>query len=442
MSYELVLRGATLMTPSGPREADVGVSGGKIAEIGTIAPEAGGETIHLGGAHVLPGLIDSQVHFREPGLEHKEDLATGTAGAALGGITAIFEMPNTKPNTDTAERLSDKVQRGRDKAFVDFAFFIGATAENAEVLGELERLEGCSGVKIFMGSSTGSLLVADDPTLERVLSSGSRRVAVHCEDEDRLIARRSLAEEGAAPRFHPVWRDVESARLATERLLRVAARTGRRVHVLHVTTEEEVELLSRHKAVATMEVTPQHLTLEEDAYARLGTKAQMNPPIRGGRHRAALWRAVQKGIADVVGSDHAPHTLEEKARPYPQSPSGMPGVQTTVPLLLDAVAGGKLSLTRLVDLLAHGPCRIFGIAEKGRLGVGYDADFTIVDLKGETAITDASMATRTGWTPFHGMTTRGRVLRTIVRGQTVMADGELLPRISAQPVRFQECLPR
>ncbi len=441
MAFDLLLRGGTLVTPGGVTKADVGVRGGRIAGIGALSAD-GAEVVDATGLHVLPGLIDTQVHFREPGLEHKEDLGTGTAGAALGGITAVFEMPNTNPNTDTPARLADKVRRGREKAWTDFAFFAGATADNAEGLAEMERMEGCSGVKIFMGSSTGTLLVDEDDALRRILRSGDRRVAVHCEDESRLRKRRALVEgSNAHPRLHPVWRDEETALLATRRLLALAHETGRRVHVLHVTTAEEARLLEEHKDLATMEVTPQHLLLDLEDYERLGTRAQMNPPIRGGRHTEALWRAVRTGVADVMGSDHAPHTAEEKARPYPASPSGMPGVQTMVPLMLDAVSKGLLTLERLVDLLAHGPQRIYQIAGKGRLAVGWDADFTLVDLGARRTIDGSWIASRCGWSPFEGRRVTGWPVRTIVRGRTVMADDELIGRPSGEPVRFMEAPP-
>lgn len=441
MSFDLLLRGGTLATPGGLVRADVGVRDGRIADIGELTSDAA-EVVDATGLHVLPGLIDTQVHFREPGLEHKEDLGTGTAGAALGGITAVFEMPNTNPNTDTPERLADKVRRGRAKAWTDFAFFAGATADNAALLAQMELMEGCAGVKIFMGSSTGTLLVDESDALRRILRSGSRRVAVHCEDESRLRERRALVEgDEAHPRLHPVWRDEETAILATRRLLELAHETGRRVHVLHVTTAQEARLLEDHKDLATMEVTPQHLVLDLDDYERLGTHAQMNPPIRGGHHRQALWRAIRVGVVDVLGSDHAPHTREEKAQPYPRSPSGMPGVQTMVPLMLDAVARGQLTLERLVDLLAHGPQRIYQIAGKGRLAVGWDADFTLVDLGARRTIEAGWIASRCGWTPFEGREVTGWPVRTIVRGRTVMAEDELVGEPGGEPVRFMEAPP-
>jgi len=438
-NFDLVLRNGSAITPSGTVTVDIGITHGRIAAIGSLGGAGAAESFDATGLAVLPGLIDTQVHFREPGLEHKEDLATGTAGAALGGITAVFEMPNTKPTTTTPEALADKLARAKGRTWVDHAFFLGAAAENIEHLAEWEKLPGCAGIKVFMGSSTGSLLVADDATLARVLAAGSRRVAVHCEDEDRLNERRALVEAGAHPRLHPDWRDVETALRATTRLLRLAEAAGRRVHVLHVTSAEEMALLKGHKDLATVETTPQHLTLAgPECYDRLGTYAQMNPPIRDARHRDALWQAVAEGVVDVLGSDHAPHTREEKAKPYPQSPSGMTGVQTLVPLMLDHVNAGRLTLERLVDLMAAGPARIYGIIGKGRIAAGFDADFTIVDLKAERTITNQWIASRCGWTPFDGVQVTGWPVATIIGGRMVMRDGELLGAPGGRPVRFFE----
>jgi dihydroorotase len=374
-------------------------------------------------------------------MEHKEDLESGTRGAALGGVVAVFEMPNTKPLTDTADALAEKLKRAKGRAWTDHVFFVGATAQNAEHLGELERLPGCCGVKIFMGASTGDLLVADDPTLARVLAHGRRRVAVHAEDEERMKSRRHLAEQGNDPANHPVWRDVESARLATERILRLARAARRPVHVLHVTTADEVPMLAAAKDIATMEVTPQHLTLEApDCYQQLGTRAQMNPPIRDAKHRAGLWEAVRQGVVDVLGSDHAPHTLEEKALPYPKSPSGFAGVQTLLPLMLNHVAQGRLTLQRLVDLTSAGAQRIYNIAGKGRLAVGYDADVTLVDLKAERTIENRWIASKSGWTPYDGMRVTGWPVGTIIRGNVVMRDGGLANAAVGQPVRFVDTM--
>jgi len=441
--YDLIIAGGTLATTGGLVQADVGNRNGCIAAVGRLDRGAAAEVFDAHGLHVLPGVIDSQVHFREPGLEHKEDLASGTAAAALGGVTAVFEMPNTSPSTLTAADLADKLMRAKGRAWVDHAFFIGASDENAGDLPALERLPGCSGVKIFMGSSTGSLLVEDDETLESVLRNGSRRVAVHAEDEGRLRERLALVRSGADVAMHPEWRDAETALRATQRLLRIARAAGRRVHVLHVSTGDELPVLAESKDLATVELTPQHLTLAApDCYERFGTKAQMNPPIRTADHRAALWHALDQGIVDVIGSDHAPHTLDEKARDYPGSPSGMPGVQTLLPLMLDHVNAGRLSLERLIDLVCTGPTRIYGVAGKGRVAVGYDADFTVVDLKARRAITADWLASKCGWSPFEGLTVTGWPQATVVRGNLVMRDGELLGTPAGAPVRFQETLPK
>ncbi len=434
-SYDLMLRNGIVWTPGGPVEADVAVSGGKIAAIG----EGGdaGETIDCTGLTVLPGVIDTQVHFREPGLEAKEDLESGSRAAVLGGVTAVFEMPNTKPNTDSAEALNDKLARAANRMWCDHAFYIGATAANTPRLGELERLPGAAGVKIFMGASTGDLLVAEDDALARVLASGRRRVAIHAEDEARMNARLGERIEGD-PSSHPVWRDDESAILATQRILALARAARRRIHILHVTTPAELALIARNKDIATCEVTPQHLTLAgEEAYPALGTYAQMNPPIRSAAHRDGLWHWLNQGVPDVIGSDHAPHTKEEKAKPYPASPSGMPGVQTLLPLLLDHVANGRTSLQRLVDLTSAGAQRIFGIVGKGRIAAGYDADFTIVDLKAQWTIEENWLASRCGWSPFTGMRLTGKPVGTIIRGRRVMWETSLADQAHGQPVRFE-----
>lgn len=439
-SFDCVIRGGTLVTPAGRMAADVGIVDGKIAAIGDLSAAVTGEVIDATGLHVLPGVIDSQVHFREPGLEHKEDLEAGSRGAVKGGVTAVFEMPNTKPETVTAQALADKVARGRARMFCDFAFYVGGTEENISELSELERLPGCCGVKVFMGSSTGSLLVPSDDGVGQVLRSIGRRAAFHSEDEYRLRERRVLAEDGKVE-THPVWRDDAAAFESTQRLVRLARAAGKRIHLLHVSTAEEMDFIAGYKDWASVEVTPQHLTLEApDCYERLGTKAQMNPPIRDAHHRARLWQGVTEGVVDVLGSDHAPHTEEEKAKRYPASPSGMPGVQTLVPVMLDHVNAGRLTLERFVDLTSHGPNRVFGIAGKGRLAVGYDADLTIVDLAATREITDSWMENKSGWTPFHGMKVTGWPVGTIIRGQRVMWEDEILGAAQGAPVRFQETL--
>jgi dihydroorotase len=381
-------------------------------------------------------VIDTQVHFREPGLEHKEDLETGSRAAVMGGVTAVFEMPNTRPLTTTAEALADKVRRARGRMFCDFAFYVGGTRETIDDIPALERLEGSAGIKVFMGSSTGDLLVDDEPSLDRIVARISRRAAFHAEDEARLKMRASLRRPGDAS-SHPVWRDEQAALIATQRLVRLAEKHGRRVHILHVSTAEEMEFLAGHKDWASVEVTPHHLTLAApDCYRRLGTYAQMNPPVRDERHRAALWAALAGGVVDVLGSDHAPHSREEKDHPYPETHSGMTGVQTLVPIMLDHVNAGRLSLERLVDLISAGPQRLFGIRGKGRIAAGWDADLTVIDLKRRQTITNGWIASRCGWTPYDGVAVQGWPVGTIVRGRRVMWEGEIAAPAHGEPIRF------
>ena len=439
-TFDLIVRGGEVVNHAGRGLADVGVRGGKIAAIGDLGQASAGEIVNAAGLTVLPGVIDSQVHFREPGLEWKEDLETGSRGAVLGGVVAVFEMPNTQPTTTDPEALADKLARAKNRMHCDHAFYVGGTHENAAQLGELERLPGCCGVKVFMGASTGTLLVADDEGVEAVLRSINRRAAFHSEDEYRLAERRPLAREGDWT-SHPEVRDAQSAIQSTERLVRLARKVGKRIHVLHVTTGQEIDFLAQHKDVASVELTPQHLTLVgPEAYERLGAYAQMNPPIRDASHQAGLWRAIEMGVADVLGSDHAPHTREEKARPYPASPSGMPGVQTLVPIMLTHVAEGRLTLERFVDLTSHGPGRVFGMAGKGRLAEGYDGDLTLVDLKARRTISAADTASRCGWTPFDGFEAKAWPIATIIRGRVVMRDGDLVSPGGGTPIRFSENL--
>jgi dihydroorotase len=441
-SYDLIIRGGVVVNQDGEGAGDVGITAGRIAALGDLAGASAGETIDAKGLHVLPGVIDTQVHFREPGLTHKEDLETGSRSAVLGGVTAVFEMPNTNPLTTSAAALADKIAHARHRMHCDFAFYVGGTRENTQDLAELERLPGCCGIKVFMGSSTGSLLVEDDDGVRNILKSIRRRAAFHSEDEYRLRERKDMRVDND-PRSHPVWRDEITALQCTQRLVSLAHETGRRIHVLHVTTAQEMAFLAGHKDVASVEVTPHHLTLAApECYERLGTLAQMNPPVRDATHRAALWRGLAAGVVDVLGSDHAPHTRDEKAKPYPASPSGMTGVQTLVPLMLDHVNAGRLSLARLVDLTSAGPNRLFGIAGKGRIAVGYDADFTIVDLKRRATIRNADVGSRAGWTPYDGVTVTGWPVGTIVRGQRVMWEGEIVTPGRGEAMRFGEALQR
>lgn len=435
-TYDLIIRGATVVNHDGQGERDIAIRSGRIAALGQLTNAKAATVIDARRLHVLPGVIDSQVHFREPGLDHKEDLASGSLAAVMGGVTAVFEMPNTKPLTTDAAALADKVARARGRMHCDFAFYVGATRDNIADIPRLETLEASAGIKVFMGASTGDLLVEDEPSLDRIIATIRRRAAFHAEDEARLRARTGFREAGKAA-SHPLWRDVEAAMIATQRLVRLAETHRRRVHVLHISTADEIKWLAQHKDWATCEVTPHHLTLvAPECYERLGTFAQMNPPVRDETHRQGIWAGIADGTVDVLGSDHAPHTADEKHHPYPDSHSGMTGVQTLVPVMLDHVNAGRLSLARFVDLTSAGPQRIFGLRGKGRIALGYDADLTVVDLGRSETITNAWIRSKSAWTPYDGYRVKGWPVGTFVRGRRVMWMGEIESTPAGEPVRF------
>ena len=421
MHYDLILRGGSCVLPWGTVPADIGVIDGRIAAIGAAREATADQVLDVTHLHVLPGLIDPHVHLRDPGDPAIESIATGTRAAVLGGITTVFDMPNTSPAITDAATVAWKQAYIPQHAYCDMGFYVGATKGNAAALAGLETQAGVCAVKVFAGSSTGDLLVEDDASIEAVLRHGHRRVAFHSEDEYRLQARRGLFHDGDPYASHMEWRDVECARLGTERILALAERTGRPVHILHVSTAEELDLLRQHRRLATVELLVNHLTQwAPEVYERLGGYAVMNPPLRDRRHTEAAWAAVADGTADTIGSDHAPHPRAAKERPWPAVAAGLTGVQTLVPVMLDHVAAGRLTLERMVDLMAAGPARVYGLACKGRICAGYDADFTVVDVAARRTITNDWIASPCGWTPFDGMTVTGWPVITIVRGSVVM----------------------
>ncbi len=435
-NYDLILTNGTIVNHAGIGRFDIAIMNEKIVALGDLSQKSAKKIIDCKGLHILPGVIDTQVHFREPGLTHKEDLRSGSLAAVMGGVTGVFEMPNTKPLTITKEAFEDKISRASDNMHCDFAFFIGGTHENVDKLPMLEKLPGCAGVKVFMGSSTGSLLVADDEGVRAILNAISRRAAFHSEDEYRLEERKNLRVENDVS-SHPIWRDEEVALNSTKRLVRLAHETGKQIHILHISTKQEMEFLSQHKDIASLEVTPHHLTLDAKYYQTHGSLIQMNPPVRDISHQKGLWWGLKNGVVDILGSDHAPHTLEEKNQPYPKSPSGMTGVETLVPIMLDHVNRGRLTLEHFVDLTSHAPNRLFGLTTKGRLAVGYDGDLTIIDLKKEKIITNSELSSRAGWSPYDGKKVKGWPVGTIIRGNIVCWEGELITPNIGRPIKFQ-----
>ncbi len=434
--YDLLIRNGTAVFPWGEAAADIGVTGGKIAAIG--ASGTADTVIDAAGLHVLPGLIDPHVHLRDPGDPAIETIPDGTRGAVLGGLTAVFDMPNTSPAVTSAERVAWKQDYVEQSAWCDMGLYVGATKANTPELAGLETLPGVCAVKVFAGSSTGDLLIEDDASLERVMRSGRRPVAYHSEDEYRLQARKPMFHSGMPYRSHMEWRDEECAILGTRRLLALARKTGRATHILHVSTAQELELLRSHHDVATAEILVNHLTQwAPDVYDRLGGFGVMNPPIRGPEHQAAAWAAVRDGTADTIGSDHAPHPRAAKLKPWPEVPAGLTGVQTLVPIMLDHVNAGRLTLGRLVDLMSAGPARVYGAVGKGRLAAGYDADFTLVDMAARRTIEDKWIVSPCGWTPFDGMAVTGWPVAAIIRGAAVMRDDEVLGQPGGKLVRFR-----
>ena len=435
--FDLIIRGGTCVLPWGMEQTSVGVRDGRIAALGVGSDVSASETIDATGLHVLPGLIDPHVHLRDPGNAAVETIPTGTRGAILGGITAVFDMPNTTPSIVDAEKLAWKQGYVEQVAWCDMGLYVGGTKTNIPELAALELGRGVCAIKVFAGSSTGDLMVEDDENLEKVMRSGRRRIAYHSEDEYRLQERKHLFKSGDPYSRHAEWRDEEAAFLGTRRLMALARKTGRPAHILHVSTEEELVYLKDFRDISTVEVLVNHLTqMAPDVYDRLQGFGVMNPPIRGRRHYEASWAAVRDGTVDSVGSDHAPHPRAAKEKPWPDCPAGLTGVQTLVPVMLDHVNAGRLSLMRMVDLMCAGPARVYGVVGKGRLAAGYDADFTLVDMKQRRKIEESWIVSPCGWTPFAGMDITGWPVATIVRGKAVMREDEVLGGPMGRLVKF------
>ena len=434
-NFSLIIKNGSCYIDDKLTKTDIGLSGGKIKKIGKIELNSS-KVYDATDKVVLPGIIDTQVHFREPGSTDAEDLESGSRAAVLGGVTSLFEMPNTNPPTANLIEFDKKLKAAKNRMHSNYAFYFGATPDNTDQLADLKNVEGCCGVKLFAGSSTGNLLVDKEADIEKVISSSNRIVSIHSEDEDIIKLRKKFIKKGDV-HSHPEWRNVECAMSSTRRVVKIAERYNKKIHVLHVTTKDEVDFLAMHKKNVTFETTPQHLTLyAPDCYDKLGTYAQMNPPLRTKEHYDRLWVAIKNNIVDVLGSDHAPHLKVNKDKVYPDTPSGMPGVQTIFPVMLDHVNNEKLSLKQLINLMCENPCRIFGIKNKGYIKEGFDADLTIADMNKEVVIKDEMIASKCGWTPFNKYKVKGFPVGTIVNGNLVMSDGKVVLESKGQPLKF------
>ena len=436
---DLIIKNGNCFIDDNLVNTDIAIKDKKIVKIGKNLGDAK-EFIDASGLKVLPGCIDTQTHFREPGSTDTEDLHSGSRAAIAGGITSVFEMPNTNPPTSNIKEFQRKLDLAKNRMYCNYAFYFGATADNANDLASLESLEGCCGIKLFAGSSTGNLLVAEESDIEKVFKNASKVVAVHSEDEEILNRNKKLIKEGDV-HTHPIWRSVECSIASTRRIVRIAEKYKKKAHILHITTKEEIDFLSQHKGNITFEITPQHLTIyAPDCYNKLGTYAQMNPPLRDKSHYDRLWYAVRNNLNDTIGSDHAPHLKENKEKKYPNSPSGMPGVQTLMPVMLNHVNEGKLTLSQLVKLVCENPVKIFGIKNKGFLKEGFDADFTIVDMNKSIEIKNENIESKCGWTPFDGYKFNGTPIATIIAGNIKMLNGKILGDANGTPLQFGKVL--
>ena len=434
-NFSLIIKNGSCYIDGKLTKTDIGLLDNKIKKIGKIELNSS-KVYDATDKVVLPGIIDTQVHFREPGSTDAEDLESGSRAAVLGGVTALFEMPNTNPPTSNLVEFDKKLQAAKNRMHSNYAFYFGATPNNTDQLAQLKDVEGCCGVKLFAGSSTGNLLVDKEADIEKVISSSDRIVSIHSEDEDIIKLRKKFIKKGDV-HSHAEWRNVEVAMSSTRRVVKIAERYNKKIHVLHVTTREEVDFLAMHKKNVTFETTPQHLTMyAPDCYDKLGTYAQMNPPLRTKEHYDRLWVAIRNNIVDVLGSDHAPHLKENKDKEYPNTPSGMPGVQTIFPVMLDHVNNEKLTLQQLINLMCENPCKIFGIKNKGYLKEGYDADLTIADMNKEVVIKNEMIASKCGWTPFNNYKVKGFPVATIVNGHLVMSDGKVVEESKGTPLKF------
>ncbi|MBW4468369.1 MAG: dihydroorotase [Pegethrix bostrychoides GSE-TBD4-15B] len=434
---ELLIRQARVLLPDGDfLLGDVQIRGHQITQVAPEIPAESAEAteIDAAGLTLLPGVIDPQVHFREPGLEYKEDFFTASCACAKGGVTSFLEMPNTRPLTVNQAMLDDKLDRAAAKSLVNYGFFIGATADN---LDDLLTVTPTCGIKIFMGSMHGALLIDQEALLEKIFAKGSRLIAVHAEDQARILERRQQFAGRTDPAVHSQIQDNQAALLATELALKLSKRYRRRLHILHLSTAEEVDLLRQDKpAWVTAEVTPQHLVLNTSAYETIGTLAQMNPPIRLAHDNEVLWQALRDGVLDFIATDHAPHTLEEKSQGYPNSPSGMPGVETSLAVMLTQAMQGRCTVPQVSHWMSTAVAAAYGIPLKGAIAPGYDADLVLVDLNNYAPLKREELQTKCGWSPFEGWNLTGWAVTTVVGGQVVYDRGKLNLAVRGRPLAF------
>jgi dihydroorotase len=440
MTVRTLIRGATCVFPDEIRKADILIEDAVIRGIDPPRSAAADEQIDGSGLHLLPGVIDDQVHFRDPGLEHKEDLRTGSRACAKGGVTTFLEMPNTRPSTTTVTALAEKLERASQRSVVNYGFYMGATFDPATGrtnLHELQTAERTPGIKIFIGSSTGDLLVDDQAALEEIFGSTKLPICAHCEDEKTVRENSRRLNGGSTVADHSRIRDEQAALIATRRAVDLSRRHRHPFHVLHVSTRAEAEFLRDRPSWVTAEACPHHLFFSVEDYDRLGTLVQMNPSVKSAADVEGLWQALRDGRIEVIATDHAPHTLEEKRQGYPKSPSGVPAVENSLALMLDAASRGLCTLQQIVAWMSENPARIWSLKGKGRIAEGFDADLVLVDLKERRVIRNEEQVTKSGWSPWHGVELAGWPVRTWVMGRTVYADGRISDDPQGQEARYE-----
>ena len=433
MDRRLVFKDAQIVSANGVRAGDVLIEDHVIARIDSNIDVGGATEIPLGGNYLFPGVIDGHVHFREPGLTHKETISSGSAAAVRGGVTSYLEMPNTNPATTDQVRVDEKLEIAARTSYANYGFFIGATVDNIEALKIARRVPG---IKVFMGSSTGNMLVDDQDVLERVFAETSLPIAVHAEEEQTVKTNLERFQERTDAAAHSLVRTPAAASSSGARACDLAVRHEHRLHVLHMSTRVELAALVPHPYISG-EVCYPHLFLDDSAYDRLDCFAKINPPLRGREERDAMWDALRGGSFACVASDHAPHLAAEKERGYPVAPSGMPSVENGLSLMLDAHNRGELELTEVVRLLCEGPAAVWRIPNKGHVAEGYDADLVVVNLAAERTIRSSDQWTKAGWSAWNGTIVKGLPLLTMVMGQIVVRDDTLISEPCGQELGFE-----
>ena len=426
----ILIKAASIVNEGRIFHSDVYIKDGMIMEIAPDLNKPAATEINAEGLHLLPGCIDDQVHFREPGLTYKADIFSESRAAVAGGITSYMEMPNTVPNTVTQDLLEEKYQIGRQRSLANYSFFMGATNDNLEEVLKTDSENVC-GIKVFMGSSTGNMLVDNEKTLEMLFSSTPMLIATHCEDEATIRRNFELFKErygdSIVPKMHPLIRSEEACYISSSFAVSMAGKHNTRLHILHISTAKETELFDNTIALKDKRITAEacihHLWFADDDYEEKGNWIKWNPAVKTAADRQGIFEAMMDGRIDVVATDHAPHTIEEKMKPYLQAPSGGPLVQHSLQAMLQLYHQGRISLEKIAEKMAHNPAICFRIRERGFIREGYHADLVLVDLKKNKTVDRTNILSKCGWSPFEGFTFNSEITHTIVSGHLAYANG-------------------